>query len=170
MLITRICDTEHSHWPFSKHSASNRRPESPRMSDRNDLPLPVQPDWQGQYSYLPHHDSDIFSRPTGDNRNTTNDIRRLQVTGEGGPGGLDLRVKKEQDSPAGLRCTGNAYPRNVKHGSPVQVQPVCFDKAGDSSRRDPFCHCRIFYEIIRTKSLPHCISDRWHSRPRIKPT
>lgn len=145
MLITRICDTEHSPWPFRKHSASTRRPESPRMSDRYDLPLPVQPDWQGQYSYLPQHDSDIFSRPFGDNRNAAEDPRRPQLTGEGVQAGLNPRVKKEQDSSEGLRCTGDPLgARNVKHPSPEEGQSIFAEKTvgfgrGDSSAStDPF--------------------------------
>ena len=138
MLITRICDTEHSPWPFSKHSASNRRPEIPRMSDRYDLPLPVQPGWQGQYSYLPQHDGGIFSRSVGDDCHATEDPRRPLLTGEGGQAGLDPRVKKEQVSSAGLRRTGDSFgSRNVKHPSSGQEgQPISAEKTGTFGRGD----------------------------------
>ncbi|PNY27369.1 Homeobox-leucine zipper protein HDG11 [Tolypocladium capitatum] len=145
MLTTLICDTEHSPWPFRKYSASSRRPESPRMSDRYDLPLPVQPDWQGQYSYLPQHDSDIFSRSFGDSRNAPEDPRRPHLTGEGAPPGPDPHVKKEQGSPEGLRCAADSLgPRSVRHPSPGEDQSIIADTAagfgrGDSSASaDPF--------------------------------
>ncbi|POR39574.1 Homeobox-leucine zipper protein HDG11 [Tolypocladium paradoxum] len=135
MLITRICDTERSPWPFRKHSASTHRPESPRMSDRYDLPFPVQPDWQGQYSYLPQHDSDIFSRPFGDNSNAAEEFRRPQLTAEGGQAGLDPHVKKEQASPEGLRCAGDPLgPRNVKHPSPGEDESIFAEKRGGFGR------------------------------------
>ncbi|EHK27231.1 uncharacterized protein TRIVIDRAFT_117070, partial [Trichoderma virens Gv29-8] len=54
MLATRSCDPEHSHWSFGKYfPAPGKASTSPRMSDQYDSSLPTQPDWQGQYPYLP---------------------------------------------------------------------------------------------------------------------
>ncbi|PHH58803.1 hypothetical protein CDD81_4369 [Ophiocordyceps australis] len=90
MLITRICDSEYSAWPYSKCSSpSSRRPESPRMSDRYEVPLPVQPEWQGQqYSYLAQqHEGDVLSRPYAESRHGPDEARRPPLSGEGEGGG-----------------------------------------------------------------------------------
>ncbi|KAH6892258.1 hypothetical protein B0T10DRAFT_291204 [Thelonectria olida] len=53
MLVTRQCDTDHSHWPFSKYDPSRKPPSPPRMSNPYDAALPVPSEWQGQHQYPP---------------------------------------------------------------------------------------------------------------------
>ncbi|KAL7797669.1 hypothetical protein V8C37DRAFT_285165 [Trichoderma ceciliae] len=68
MLVTRPCDTEHSHWPFGKHfSAPGKASTSPRMSDQYGTSLPTQPDWQGQYPYLPQPTGSVYSQSSDSN-------------------------------------------------------------------------------------------------------
>ncbi|UNI18887.1 hypothetical protein JDV02_005125 [Purpureocillium takamizusanense] len=113
MLITRICDSDHTPWPLRKNSSSARRPQSPRMSDRYELPLPVQPEWQSQYSYLPHQESSVFAGPGGDLRRT--------------PLAKDNGVKKTSEPLEGLRCTGDLLaPKNVRHPPSSEDQPSSF--------------------------------------------
>lgn len=64
MLVSRHSDTEQSHWSFSKFETTYQKPtSSPRMSNHFDAPLSTQSDWQGQYSYLPPSENNIFSQP-----------------------------------------------------------------------------------------------------------
>ncbi|KAI0840060.1 hypothetical protein F5Y06DRAFT_247149 [Hypoxylon sp. FL0890] len=61
MLVTRHLDTEQNHWS-SKFETTFHKPTSPRMSSY-DGHLSTQPDWQGQYSFLPPGESNIFAQP-----------------------------------------------------------------------------------------------------------
>ncbi|KAI2621710.1 hypothetical protein GGR54DRAFT_76344 [Hypoxylon sp. NC1633] len=78
MLVTRHLDTEQSHWS-SRFETVFHKPTSPRMSSY-DGHLSTQPDWQGQYSFLPPGESNIFAQPfeqvSGSNSN--NDIASQQ--------------------------------------------------------------------------------------------
>ncbi|KAL7936692.1 hypothetical protein V8C35DRAFT_238964 [Trichoderma chlorosporum] len=68
MLATRSCDPEHSHWSLGKYfPASGKATASPRMSDQYDSSLPTQPDWQGQYPYLPQPAGSAYSQPPESN-------------------------------------------------------------------------------------------------------
>lgn len=52
MLITRLCDTSyHSHWVFNNHNWPPLLSSTSRMSDKQILPLPVEPDRPEHYSY-----------------------------------------------------------------------------------------------------------------------
>ncbi|KAI0381804.1 hypothetical protein F5Y04DRAFT_60294 [Hypomontagnella monticulosa] len=61
MLVTRHLDTEQNHWS-SKFETAFHKSTSPRMSSY-DSHLSTQPDWQGQYSFLPPGESNIFTQP-----------------------------------------------------------------------------------------------------------
>ncbi|OTA67468.1 hypothetical protein K449DRAFT_430693 [Hypoxylon sp. EC38] len=61
MLVTRHLDTEQNHWS-SKFETTFHKPTSPRMSSY-DGHLSTQPDWPGQYSFLPPGESNIFAQP-----------------------------------------------------------------------------------------------------------
>ncbi|PHH86499.1 hypothetical protein CDD83_10132 [Cordyceps sp. RAO-2017] len=135
MLITRICDPEYSPWQLHKYSSSPRRHESPRMSDRYDLPIPVQPDWQGQYQCLPPHDTDGgFPRPFGDGRHVADEPRRPHPTAEGALAALDGRLKRERAAEEGgpLRCSADSLGPGgggLKRASPAgEERSLCPDK------------------------------------------
>ncbi|KAI1138816.1 hypothetical protein F5Y05DRAFT_351480 [Hypoxylon sp. FL0543] len=78
MLVTRHLDTEQNHWS-SKFEATFHKPTSPRMSSY-DSHLSTQPDWQGQYSFLPPGDSNIFAQPyeQASGSSSNNDITSQQ--------------------------------------------------------------------------------------------
>ncbi|KAL7625048.1 hypothetical protein AAE478_004262 [Parahypoxylon ruwenzoriense] len=61
MLVTRHLDTEQNHWS-SKFETAFHKPTSPRMSSY-DGHLSTQPDWPGQYSFLPPGENNIFAQP-----------------------------------------------------------------------------------------------------------
>ncbi|KAI5865474.1 hypothetical protein GGS23DRAFT_428788 [Durotheca rogersii] len=60
MLVTRHLNTEQNHWS-SKFETAFPKPTSPRMSSY-DGHLSTQPDWQGQYSFLPPGENSIFAQ------------------------------------------------------------------------------------------------------------
>ncbi|KAI0881028.1 uncharacterized protein GGS22DRAFT_74722 [Annulohypoxylon maeteangense] len=78
MLVTRHLEPEQNHWS-SKFETTFHKSTSPRMSSY-DGHLSTQPDWQGQYSFLPPGESNIFAPPfeqvTGSSSN--NDISSQQ--------------------------------------------------------------------------------------------
>lgn len=124
MLITRICDSDHAPWPLRKNSSSARRPEPPRMSDRYELPLPVQPEWQSQYSYLPQQETSGLTGPVGGSRRTSL--------------AKDNGVKKASEPPEGHRCTGDLLtPKSVRHSSSGEDQPSFAGKAPEFPRVPP---------------------------------
>ncbi|PHH68140.1 hypothetical protein CDD82_806 [Ophiocordyceps australis] len=138
MLITRICDSEYSAWPYSKcNSPSARRPESPRMSDRYDLPLPVQPEWQGQqYSYLAQqHEGDILSRPYAESRHGQDETRRPQLSVEttGAEGG----GRREHESPE-TAMRGPGDDGGIKDFSKADGPGVYADRGGTFGRRNSY--------------------------------
>lgn len=62
MLVTRQCETEQNHWSISKlETIFNKPSDSSRMSNNFETPLSTQSDWQGQYSFLPPGDGNLFS-------------------------------------------------------------------------------------------------------------
>jgi len=63
MLVTRQLDTEQSPWPIHKlQTIFQKTKTGSRMSNNYDAPLSTQPDWPGQYSFLPPGDSNIFAQ------------------------------------------------------------------------------------------------------------
>ncbi|KAJ2896405.1 hypothetical protein MKZ38_005589 [Zalerion maritima] len=73
MLVTRQFEPEHNHWSMNKLETIFRQkpPTSPRMSSFDATPLSTQPDWQGQYSYLPPGDN-LFSQSYDQNNSSSN--------------------------------------------------------------------------------------------------
>ncbi|KAI1284375.1 hypothetical protein F5Y07DRAFT_1875 [Xylaria sp. FL0933] len=61
MLLTRLPETEQSHWS-RKFETTFHKSTSLRMSSY-DGSLSTQPDWQGHYSFLPPGESSIFGQP-----------------------------------------------------------------------------------------------------------
>ncbi|KAI1762830.1 hypothetical protein GGR53DRAFT_400483 [Hypoxylon sp. FL1150] len=127
MLVTRHLDTEQNHWS-SKFETAFHKPTSPRMSSY-DGHLSTQPDWQGQYSFLPPGESNIFAPPfdqvSGSNNN--NDAASQQRPSSAHNSTLDSTNQTTQSSlnspmshhrildPLGLR--------QPKAESPVHEQP-----------------------------------------------
>lgn len=69
MLIARLCDkTEYSHWTRFQCNRPISRPQSPRMSEKQSLPSPLEPEWQGQYAYS-RLETNPYQRPSLDTRN-----------------------------------------------------------------------------------------------------
>ncbi|KAF4512880.1 hypothetical protein G6O67_000211 [Ophiocordyceps sinensis] len=135
MLITRICAPEYSPWQLHKYKPSPRRPDSPRMSDRYDVPIPLQPDWQGQYPCLAQHESDS-SLPK-----SYADARRDSDKPRPSPSMVDVQapqgvgVKKAQTSPTRLPCSGDsAGPGSARRLSPGKERSTCSDKVGGLGR------------------------------------
>ncbi|KAH6611204.1 hypothetical protein Trco_001224 [Trichoderma cornu-damae] len=99
MLATRPSDTEHSHWPFGKYfSAPGKASTSPRMSDQYDTSLPTQPDWQGQYPYLPQPTGSVYSHSSESNHASSGVAQPHPVVGEG----ENLRLEAHADRQAAL--------------------------------------------------------------------
>ncbi|PFH56618.1 hypothetical protein XA68_16246 [Ophiocordyceps unilateralis] len=134
MLITRICDPDYIPWQLHKDNASPRRPESLRMSDRYDLPIPVQPDWQGHYPCPPQHGSDNrFPRPFGDGRQLLDDFPRSHSTATGASS-----VKRDPNFRHSLRCSADSLGHGVaKRTSPAGDRLTCLDKTSDSGTAEP---------------------------------
>ncbi|OAQ77402.1 homeobox domain-containing protein [Purpureocillium lilacinum] len=94
------------------------------MSDRYELPLPVQPEWQSQYSYLPQQETSGLTGPVGDSRRTSL--------------AKDNGVKKASEPPEGHRCTGDLLtPKSVRHSSSGEDQPSFADKGPEFPRVPP---------------------------------
>jgi hypothetical protein len=124
MLVTRQPDTQQSPWSFSKYETTYHKPPAspPRMSNHIDTPFSTQPDWQGQYSYLPPGDSNIFSQ-SYEQSNDNSEAAQPRTTGGSGTQ-LDVTVKDEQSSP--LRHQRSLDPlglRQTKQPSPIPEQP-----------------------------------------------
>ena len=75
MLVTRQFKTEHCHWPINKLGVifDNKPSSSLRMS-RFDTAISTQPDWQGQYSFLPQGENP-FSQSYHQNETPNNASR-----------------------------------------------------------------------------------------------
>lgn len=124
MIVTRQLDTEQSHWSFSKFETAYKPPASPpRMSNHLDTPFSTQPDWQGQYSYLPPGDSSLFSQQF-DHTNDNSEASQPRTAGASG----DMGVKEEQQhSPLGHRI--DPLGLRQKQPSPIAEHP---DQQGDA--------------------------------------
>ncbi|XDG02200.1 hypothetical protein ABKA04_001815 [Annulohypoxylon sp. FPYF3050] len=98
MLVTRHLEPEQNHWS-SKFETAFHKPTSPRMSSY-DSHLSTQPDWQGQYSFLPPGESHIFAQPfeqvTGSSSN--NDITSQQRPASAHNSTLDNTSQATQSS------------------------------------------------------------------------
>ena len=125
MIITRHLDTEQSNWSYSKLGTPFHKPPAspPRMSNHIDTPFSTQPDWQGQYSYLPPGDSNIFSQHF-EQSNDSSEAPPPRSTGSGG-GPLDM---KEPHSPLRHRLDPLGL-RQAKQPSPIPDRP---DASGEA--------------------------------------
>lgn len=84
MLVTRPSNSEHSHWSFGKYfPPSGKVPTSPRMSDQYDASLPTQPDWQGQYPYLPQPTGSVYAQSSESNHASAGVIQPQPVVENG---------------------------------------------------------------------------------------
>lgn len=127
MLVTRHLDTEQNHWS-SKFETVFHKPTSPRMSSY-DGHLSTQPDWQGQYSFLPPGESNIFAPPfdqvSGSNNN--NDAASQQRPSSAHNSTLDSTNQTNQsnlNSPMSHhRILDPLGLRQPKAESPVHEQP-----------------------------------------------
>jgi hypothetical protein len=126
MLVTRQLDTEQSNWSYSKFETPYHKPPTspPRMSNHFDPPLSTQPEWQGQYSYLPPADSSIFSQQF-DQGNDSSDAAQPR-SAAGANSQLDINIKDEpqHSSPLGHRRSVDPLGlRSNKAASPISEQP-----------------------------------------------
>lgn len=103
MLATRSCDTENSHWSFGRYfPAPGKASPSPRMSDQYDSSLPTQPDWQGQYPYLPQPAGSAYPA-SAESNHANSGVVQPQPVGEGGNLRLDAHTDRQPALPPSLR-------------------------------------------------------------------
>ncbi|PKS10717.1 hypothetical protein jhhlp_002474 [Lomentospora prolificans] len=120
MLVSRHSDTEQSHWSFSKFETPYQKStSSPRMSNHFDTPLSTQPDWQGQYSYLPPSENNIFSQPFESGNDNVEASQTRATTNGSAAGAADVNSKegttpglehRRAIDPLGLRSVKPATP------------------------------------------------------------
>lgn len=136
MLITRTCPSESSPWQLHKYKSSLRRPGSPRMSDKYDLPVRLQPSWHDQYACLSRHESDgSLPKPHADSRRSSEEPRPSQPMVDD----VQARVKREQEFQEHLRCTSDALaPGSARHHSPGQEPTTSPDKTGCLGQAGPY--------------------------------
>ncbi|KAI1415193.1 hypothetical protein F5Y13DRAFT_6517 [Hypoxylon sp. FL1857] len=98
MLVTRHLDTEQNHWS-SKFETTFHKSTSPRMSSY-DGHLSTQPDWQGQYSFLPPGEGNIFAQPFEQvpGSSSNNDITSQQRPSSAHNSSLDNTNQASQSS------------------------------------------------------------------------
>jgi len=118
MLVTRHTTTEQSPWSISKFETAFRKSaEKLRMSTNYDAV--TQSDWQGQYSFLPPGDNNIFSQPyehvTGSADNTGSQAQPRTVA-------VPSEAPKQASSPLGHRLDPLGL-RQTKQPSPIPEQP-----------------------------------------------
>jgi hypothetical protein len=138
MLVTsRHPEPAEQSWSMSKYEALYHKPSatvSPRMSNF-ETPLSTQPEWHGQYSYLPPSDNGLFSQPY-DNGSAANDNKTSQAQARAATqstAGLDVEgVKTEFKSesnplasphsdPLGLRAPKATSPNRERNDGSGEV-------------------------------------------------
>lgn len=130
MLVSRLSDTEQSQWSYTKFETTYPKPtSSPRMSNHFDTPLSTQPDWQGQYSYLPPGESSIFSQPFESNNDGAEASRSRPATNGTSSGPADSKAsnsspvdKKRALDPLGIRSAKPPTP-TAEHAEAQQSDP-----------------------------------------------
>lgn len=120
MLVSRHSESEQSLWSINKFEATyqHKSTSSPRMSNSFDTPLSTQPDWHGQYSFLPPGEN-IFPQ-SYDHVTSSGDNNQAQPRSAAVDGGLDIEVKNE-----GLSHRRSLDPlglRQQKPPTPIQDQ------------------------------------------------
>ncbi|KAK0720442.1 hypothetical protein B0H67DRAFT_188119 [Lasiosphaeris hirsuta] len=122
MLVSRQSATEQSPWSISKFETPfHKSTESLRMSNHFDSV--TQPDWQGQYSFLPPGDNNLFSQSydhvTSSTENADSQAQPRTVAAPSNP--LEIEPKQE-GSPLGHRLDPLGL-RQPKQQSPIPEQP-----------------------------------------------
>lgn len=122
MLVTRHTATEQSPWSKRKFETPfHKSSESLRMS--NNFDAVTQSDWQGQYSFLPPGDNNIFSQPYENASSNENAETRAQPRSVTTPSiALDAEAPKPENSMLGHRLDPLGL-RQPKHPSPIPEQP-----------------------------------------------
>ncbi|KAF2969339.1 hypothetical protein GQX73_g4220 [Xylaria multiplex] len=98
MLLTRLPETEQSHWSRKLETAFHKS-TSPRMSSY-DGSLSTQPDWQGHYSFLPPGESSIFGQSFEQvpSSNNDNDVASQQRSSSIQNSNLDVHGQTSSSS------------------------------------------------------------------------
>ncbi|SPO00726.1 related to homeoprotein [Cephalotrichum gorgonifer] len=145
MLVSRLSDPEQSHWSYSKFETTYQKPtSSPRMSNHFDTPLSAQPDWQGQYSYLPPSESNIFSQPFESGNDNTDASRPRPALNGTSSGPADLSPKDSNTSPLDQKRTLD--PMGIRSAKPptptaenaeLQHPDQYAHKSSDSAPKEP---------------------------------
>ncbi|KAK3327181.1 hypothetical protein B0T19DRAFT_155704 [Cercophora scortea] len=123
MLVSRQGATEQNPWSISKfETAFHKSAESLRMSNFDSV---TQSDWQGQYSFLPPGDNNLFSQPyehvSGSTENGDSHAQPRSVVTPSTT--LDIEgSKQEPHSPLGHRLDPLGL-RQPKQPSPIPEQP-----------------------------------------------
>lgn len=127
MLVTRHLDTEQHHWS-SKLETAFHKSTSPRMSSY-DGHLSTQPDWQGQYAFLPPGEGSIFAQSfeqvSGSNsNNNVASQQRPSSAHNSNPESTNQTNHSRINSPMSHhRILDPLGLRQPKAESPVQEQP-----------------------------------------------
>lgn len=123
MLVTRHTPTEQNPWSKSKfETAFHKSAESLRMS--NNFDAVTQSDWQGQYSFLPPGDNNIFSQSYEHvtSSSTENADSQAQPRSATAPNILEVEAPKSENSPLGHRLDPLGL-RQPKQPSPIPEHP-----------------------------------------------
>ncbi|KAL7974756.1 hypothetical protein HDV63DRAFT_123907 [Trichoderma sp. SZMC 28014] len=124
MLVTRPSDSEHSHWSFGKYfPPSGKVPTSSRMSDPYDASTSAQPDWQGQYPYVPQPTGSVYTQPSGSNH-ASSGVFQPQPVVENGNLQLEAQTDRQPALPSDSRhhiyrlgAEDNTYPSRATESS-----------------------------------------------------
>lgn len=133
MLVSRLSDPEQSQWSYTKFETSYQKPtSSPRMSNHFDTPLSTQPDWQGQYSYLPPGESNIFSQPFESSNDGAEASRSRPATNGTSSGPAEMNSKGSNSSPVDKKRALD--PLGIRSAKP----PTPTTEHAESQHPDPF--------------------------------
>ncbi|KAK5663109.1 hypothetical protein OQA88_6525 [Cercophora sp. LCS_1] len=121
MLVSRQNATEQSPWSISKYETPfHKSPDSIRMSNHFDSV--TQSDWQGQYSFLPPGDNNLFSQPYDHVTNSTDNADSQTQPRSVAPPSNTLDIEpKQEPSPTGHRLDPLGL-RQPKQPSPIPEQ------------------------------------------------
>lgn len=142
MLVTRQSASEQSPWSISSkfENTFHKSTDSLRMSNHFDSV--TQSDWQGQYSFLPPGDNNLFSQQydhvTNSTGNSDAQTQPRSVTTEGNVLDIDL---KQESAPLEHRLDPLGL-RQPKQPSPIPEQPEAqaeqyAAKATESAHEEP---------------------------------
>ncbi|KAK4645831.1 hypothetical protein QC761_204990 [Podospora bellae-mahoneyi] len=143
MLVTRQSAPEQSSWSIGKfETAFHKSAESLRMSNSYDAV--TQSDWQGQYSFLPPGDNNIFSQSyehvTGSADHADSQAQPRSVAAPSNA--LDIEAPKRESPPLGHHRLDPLGLRQPKQPSPIPEQPgnqgeQYAQKATESAHEEP---------------------------------